>query len=120
MPGAAAATGVLAACLALAAGLAVVGAAAVRGQQVAAAADAAALAAADAVSGAVPGIPCERAALLAETAGATVTACETSGAIATVAVRAAFGMLPLTAVARAGPPPDDVSASPSRADGGGA
>lgn len=104
MAGAALSAGVLAACLAFAGGLAAVGAAAVVAQRAAAAADAAALAAADAASGAVAGLPCERAAELAVAGGTSLESCEVAGLVATVRVRTSFGMLPVAVVARAGPP----------------
>ncbi|MFJ6652794.1 Rv3654c family TadE-like protein [Microbacterium sp. NPDC091313] len=80
--------------------------ASVHAQRLAGAADAAALAAADAASGAVPGVPCDRAAEVAAMAGASVTACELDGLIATVTVAAPWGALPAAATARAGPPPE--------------
>ena len=89
----------------LAVGMATAGAAAVFSQRLASAADAAALAAADAASGAVSGSPCDRAAELAATGGATVTGCELDGLIVTVTVSAPFLHIPTTAMARAGPPP---------------
>ncbi|MGA7149114.1 MAG: helicase, partial [Microbacterium sp.] len=64
----------------------------------------AALAAADTASGLVSGVPCERAAEVAATAGAFVEACDVAGLIATVSVSARFGVFPATAHARAGPP----------------
>ncbi|WP_210508558.1 Rv3654c family TadE-like protein [Naasia sp. SYSU D00057] len=73
---------------------------------VAAAADAAALAAADAASGALPGYPCELAALIAAENGARLTSCRLDGITATVAVEGAVFGLPVAAAARAGPPPD--------------
>jgi len=88
----------------LAVGLVTAGAAAVFGQRLAGAADAAALAAADAASGAVGGVPCQRAAQLAEAAGVSVEACDVDGLIATVTVSARFGLAWGTASARAGPP----------------
>lgn len=77
----------------------------VQRQRVVNAADAAALAAADAVSGAVPGTPCELAAAVAQRNGATLSSCEVDGAEASVEVSldAPFGRL--GARARAGPPP---------------
>lgn len=105
MAGTAASVGLVAAAAALAVGLAAVGAAAVAGQRVAAAADAAALAAADAASGAVGGVPCDRAAEVAATAGARVDACELDVLVATVTVAMPLGPLTATASARAGPPP---------------
>jgi secretion/DNA translocation related TadE-like protein len=105
MPGTVASSGVIAVVAVLGVAVGAVAAACVHAQRVAAAADAAALAAADAASGAVIGVPCERAAELAETAGADVLSCEVDGLIATVSVGAPFGVLPMSATARAGPPP---------------
>ncbi|MFG6403627.1 helicase [Microbacterium sp. P04] len=99
-----AAVGVIAAALTLTVALGTVAAASVHGQRLAGAADAAALAAADAASGAVAGVPCERAAVVAVSAGAEVTACELEGLIATVTVSAPFGVFPAAVQARAGPP----------------
>jgi secretion/DNA translocation related TadE-like protein len=105
MTGAALSLGVVAVAASLTVGLATVGSAAVVGQRLAGAADAAALAAADAASGAVSGVPCERAAQIAEASNATLTGCELDGLLATVAVSARFIGLVATASARAGPPP---------------
>jgi len=105
MAGTATAVGMIAATVALTAGLATVGTAAVTGQRLAAAADAAALAAADAASGAVPGIPCVRAAELAEAGGAVLRDCILEGAIATVTVETWMLQWRITAASRAGPPP---------------
>jgi len=104
MPGAMAATGIVAAAAVLAAGLAIPGAAAVAGQRLASAADAGALAAADTASGAVPGIPCDRAAEVAATFGAVVEACDLDELVATVTVSIRFGPVAARASARAGPP----------------
>lgn len=82
-----------------------VGAAAAFSQRLAGAADAAALAAADAASGAVPGVPCERAGQIAATVDAQVVGCDLDGLIATVTLQAPFARLPVAASARAGPPP---------------
>ena len=71
---------------------------------VAGAADAAALAAADAASGALPGYPCELAALIAAESGARLTGCRLDGIIANVTVAGDVLGLPLAASARAGPP----------------
>lgn len=72
---------------------------------VASAADAAALAAADALSGAVTGFPCEQAKQVAALNGAALASCEVAGTDAiVVAVGEVLG-LPITAAARAGPPP---------------
>ena len=76
----------------------------VASQRAANAADAAALAAADAVSGAVPGVPCELAASAAARNGAVLVGCRTDGPVASVAATvSAFG-IEHRAVARAGPP----------------
>lgn len=82
-----------------------VGAAAAFSQRLAGAADAAALAAADAASGAASGVPCERAAQIAATAGVVVTRCDLDGLVATITLSGAFARLPVSASARAGPPP---------------
>ena len=105
MPGTMAATGAMAVAAILAAGLAVAGAAAVAGQRLASAADAGALAAADAASGAVPGIPCDRAGEVAGAFGAVVEACDLHELIATITVSMRFGPVTARASARAGPPP---------------
>jgi secretion/DNA translocation related TadE-like protein len=105
MAGTPAAAGVLACTVALVVGLAAVGAASAHAQRLASTADAAALAAADAASGAVTGIPCERADEIARTAGAQLDGCTLDGLIATVTVSASFATLPASASARAGPPP---------------
>ncbi|MFD4422618.1 Rv3654c family TadE-like protein [Agromyces sp. NPDC058484] len=73
-------------------------------QRVANAADAAALAAADALSGAVPGVPCELAAQTSARNGAMLTSCETVGPDATVTVVSSSLGMELSASARAGPP----------------
>mgnify|MGYP001194885127 CR=1 FL=1 len=65
----------------------------------------AALAAADAASGAVPGVPCDRAAEVASALGAGMRSCELVELIATVSVSVPFGAFEVTATARAGPPP---------------
>lgn len=100
-----AATGIVAAAAILAGGLAAAGAAAVAGQRLAAAADAAALAAADAASGAVAGVPCDRADEIAVTFGAVVDACDLDQLIATITVSLRLGPVTARASARAGPPP---------------
>ncbi len=69
-------------------------------------ADAAALAAADALSGAVPGFPCEVAERVAELNGATLASCDLTGSEAIVRVAGEVLGLPIGAAARAGPPPD--------------
>ena len=106
MPGTVLAVGVIGCAAVLGVGLAASGLAAVQSQRAAAAADAAALAAADAASGAVTGIPCERADQLAAAGGAGLAACTLDGLIATVTVIITAGPLHATASARAGPPPD--------------
>ncbi|GAA2008684.1 helicase [Microbacterium ulmi] len=105
MPGTALAVGVVACTAALAVGLCSMAGAAAFGQRLAATADAAVLAAADAASGAVDGVPCERAAELAATGDAVVADCRVDGLVATVTVSARFGVLVVSASARAGPPP---------------
>lgn len=105
MAGTAATAGIIAAVAGLTVALGAVTAASLHAQRVASAADAAALAAADAASGAVLGMPCERAAEVARAAGATVAGCHLEGLVATITVTASFGMLPCSATARAGPPP---------------
>jgi secretion/DNA translocation related TadE-like protein len=103
MAGTVLAVGAMAASAALTFGLATVGAAAVQSQRAAGVADAAALAAADAASGAVSGIPCDRAGAVAAATGARVTSCVLVGLIATIEVVVPFGVLAATASARAGP-----------------
>jgi secretion/DNA translocation related TadE-like protein len=90
----------------LAAGLVGVAGAAVQAQRVAGAADAAALAAADAASGAVTGSPCARAEEVAAASALTLADCRLDDLIATVTVTGRFAGFPVTASARAGPPPD--------------
>lgn len=104
MAGTAVAVGLVGGAAALAVGLATVASAAVFGQRLAGVADAAALAAADAASGAVTGVPCERAGQIAAVSGAVVETCELDGLVATVSVSARLGPLPAIARARAGPP----------------
>ncbi len=104
MSGTALSVGALALTAALAVGCASVGAAAAHAIRLSGVADAAALAAADAASGAIGGVPCERASEIAERAGATLAACVIEGMIATVRVDDPFGLLPASARARAGPP----------------
>jgi secretion/DNA translocation related TadE-like protein len=69
------------------------------------AADASALAAADALSGAVGGAVCDRAAATAEANGVALSACVVTGAEVTVEVSTALGPLAVRARATAGPPP---------------
>ena len=106
MPGTVLAVGVIGCAAARGVGQAASGLAAVQSQRAAAGADAAALAAADAASGAVTGIPCDRAAQLAAAGGAGLDACTLDGLVATVTVSIPAGPLHATASARAGPPPD--------------
>lgn len=106
MAGTTAAVGGVAAAVVLTVALAAVAAATVHTQRLAGAADAAALAAADAASGAVAGVPCERATEVAVAAGVEVSACDLDGLVATVRVSAPFGGFAASAIARAGPPPD--------------
>ncbi|MFC0196480.1 Rv3654c family TadE-like protein, partial [Microbacterium arthrosphaerae] len=89
----------------LATSLAALGGAAVVGQRLAAAADAGALAAADTASGAITGVPCERAAEVAAEFGAGLESCQLDELIATVTVTMPFAGLTARASARAGPPP---------------
>ncbi|WP_417561851.1 Rv3654c family TadE-like protein [Microbacterium sp.] len=105
MAGTVLAVGAIGAAAALTLGLASVGSAAVQAQRAAGAADAAALAAADAASGAVTGIPCERADQVAAAGGARVTACTVDALVVTVSVAVPFGALTAAATARAGPDP---------------
>ena len=105
MPSAAVTAGIVGAAAVLTVGLATVSAAAVTAQRAAGAADAAALAAADTASGAVSGVPCERAADLAERFTASLVACELEGLVATVTVATTFAGIPVQVSARAGPPP---------------
>jgi hypothetical protein len=68
------------------------------------AADAAALAAADAASGAVAGIPCDRARTVATANNATLAACEVDGYIVTVAISGVILGMHCSETATAGPP----------------
>ncbi len=104
MPGSVAVVGIVAAMTLLTVGLATTGAAAVTGQRLAAAADGSALAAADAASGAVTGIPCDRAEEVAAAFDAVVEACDLDELVATVTVSTRFGPVEARASARAGPP----------------
>ena len=70
---------------------------------VAAAADAAALAAADTASGLVAGHPCETAERVAAANGASLSACEVDGLVATVTVGRGILGLALRESATAGP-----------------
>ncbi len=105
MPGAMLAAGVVACAATLAVGFVTAGAAAAFGQHLAGVADAAALAAADAASGAVSGIPCDRAAEIVAAGRAVLHRCELDGLVATIVVGAEFARFPAVAAARAGPPP---------------
>lgn len=97
--------GVLAVTATLAVGVAAAGAASARMVRVGGAADAAALAAADAATGAISGVPCERAGEVGALVHAVVRSCTVEGVVATVTVTAPFGPFEATARARAGPPP---------------
>jgi len=103
MPGSALAVGIIALTATLAIGAATAGAASVRMTHASGVADAAALAAADAASGAVTGIPCERAAQVADRGRVTLTACTVSDLVVTIEVAAALGPFTARARARAGP-----------------
>ncbi|QEV99325.1 helicase [Microbacterium caowuchunii] len=105
MPGAATSAGMLAVLATVTVGLAAVGAGAVHAQRLSAAVDAAALAAADAASGAISGVPCDRAGRIAAEGAFDVVSCEVEGITATVRISGSFGPFPAMAVARAGPPP---------------
>ena len=105
MPGTTAVTGIVAAAAVLASGLAMVGGAAARAPASAADASRCPTTAADAASGAIPGVPCDRAAEVAGTFGAAVEACDLDGLIATITVSAQLGPITAQAAARAGPPP---------------
>ena len=104
MPGTALSVGIVLCAATLTAGFAVVAGGAIVGQRLAGAADASALAAADAASGAIDGVPCDRAAQVASASGAELTACELDGLVATVTVSLPFAALSAQASARAGPP----------------
>lgn len=73
-------------------------------QRVIGAADASALAAADTASGAFAGDPCPTAQRVARANGAVLSACRIDGLIATVEASARFGLIPVSAHSRAGPP----------------
>jgi len=68
------------------------------------AADASALAAADAASGRMPGEPCDAAARLAAANGVSLAACAVDGLVVTVVVERWSGVVPVRAIATAGPP----------------
>ncbi len=74
-------------------------------QRAAGAADAAALAAADVAIGIRGGSPCAAAEVVSSANGAGLTSCVVDGVIVTVGVRIVRGVLPIAAVATAGPPP---------------
>lgn len=74
------------------------------GHSVRGAADAAALAAADTASGAVAGVPCDRAAETARLNDAVLVDCDLEGLVASVSVRRSVGVLDVRSRARAGPP----------------
>jgi hypothetical protein len=103
MAGVALSVGALAVAATLAVGCAAAGTASSRAVQLSGVADSAALAAADAASGAVTGIPCERAEQMVARAGARLEACVMTDAEATVSVSVPFGPLSFRARARAGP-----------------
>ncbi len=71
---------------------------------VAGAADAAALAAADALSGAVPGFPCEVAGKVAALNGASLASCRVDGSDVIAEARSEVLGFSIRAAARAGPP----------------
>ncbi|TYL52624.1 helicase [Agromyces mariniharenae] len=98
------AVGIVGATVALAAMVLPVTAAFAASQRAAGAADAAALAAADALSGAVPGLPCDLAGRIAARNGAALASCETGGPVASVTVTVPSFAVELRAGARAGPP----------------
>lgn len=104
MAGAVLSVGVLAVSATLIVGCAVAGGVSVAATRLAGVADAAALAAADAVSGAIPGVPCERARDIAVVAGSVLAACAVEGMVVTVTVTTRLGSFPVAARARAGPP----------------
>lgn len=89
----------------LALALVVVGSGLAVHQRVVAAADAGALAASDTALGVVPGVPCERADAVVVAHGATLSACELDGVVATVEASATFAGIPIAVRSRAGPPP---------------
>ena len=73
---------------------------------VAGAADAAALAAADALSGAVPGFPCELGEQVARLNGASLASCRIDGDDVIAEATGEVLGFPIRVAARAGPPPD--------------
>jgi len=104
MPGTVSTLGLVAVVTGLVAGLAVVGGAVLTAERMAGTADAAALAAADAASGAVPGVPCDEAARIAEAGEASLRECSVEGLVATITVGGAYGGISFDARSRAGPP----------------
>jgi len=70
-----------------------------------AAADAGALAGADVAVGIQPGYPCEIAAMVVESNGASLAGCEADGLVVTVAASRTLLGISLTAAATAGPAP---------------
>ncbi|WP_296198435.1 Rv3654c family TadE-like protein [uncultured Microbacterium sp.] len=106
MPGALGIVGIMGAAVTLTIGVAAAGGAAVVSQRIAGAADNAAIAAADTASGRLGGEPCDNASRVAEAHGSTLTACDGVGGTVTVTVEAQFAGIPVSARARAGPPPD--------------
>ncbi|WP_405372393.1 MULTISPECIES: Rv3654c family TadE-like protein [unclassified Microbacterium] len=105
MAGTAMTVGTVAVVATLAVGLTTAGLASATSARASGAADAAALAAADTASGLVVGVPCARAAEVAERVGASVESCTLSGLVATVQITVPFGAFSARAKARAGPPP---------------
>ncbi|MGA1835679.1 Rv3654c family TadE-like protein [Herbiconiux sp. 11R-BC] len=104
--GSVAGVGVLLAVCAVLLALAPLGAAVAARQRLVGAADSAALAAADASSGRRPDSPCGIAAAVAAADGAHLTACAVDPAgVAAVTVSTTVVGWPITAAARAGPPP---------------
>lgn len=73
-------------------------------QRIAGAADAAALAAADVAIGREPGVPCVVARQIAAANHAALERCVVDGVIVTVRVASSAGIVPITAIATAGPP----------------
>ncbi|MDQ1136125.1 secretion/DNA translocation related TadE-like protein [Microbacterium sp. SORGH_AS 1204] len=104
MAGSVSTVGVVAALVAVTVSLGVVGGAVVEARRVAGIADAAALAAADAASGAVPGVPCERAGRVAAAGDVHLSTCDVAGLVATIMVAGAYGGISFDARSRAGPP----------------
>jgi len=105
MAGSSLAVAVIAVTATCAVAVAAIAPAATAAQRVAGIADAAALAAADAASGAIGGFPCERAAQIAGSQGATLVECTLEDLVATITVTAVHGPFPVAARSRAGPPP---------------